>query len=115
MDKIGGERRTQRRFDVRLTVHYRVSQKWVMARVGTGTTCEMSAGGLSFRCRKPLPVGSHIELVIDWPAKYSDIYPIDLQATGFVVRCERGRAAVRVMSHKFHVVTEPAESIRASA
>ena len=46
MDKIAGERRSQRRFDVRLPIHYRVSQKWVMARMGTGTTCDMSAGSV---------------------------------------------------------------------
>ncbi len=115
MDKISGDRRNKRRYDVRLGVHYRVAQKWVMARSGSATTCEMSTDGLSFRSRKPLPVGSHIEMVIDWPAKYGGVYPIDLQATGFVIRSERGRTAVRVTSRKFRVIAQPAQVLRVSA
>ncbi|MBZ5728250.1 MAG: PilZ domain-containing protein [Acidobacteriia bacterium] len=115
MDKIGGDRRNSRRYDIRLPVHYRVSQKWVMARSGSATTCEISTSGLSFRSRKPLPVGSHIEMIIDWPARYGDVYPIDLQATGFVVRSEHGRTAVRVTSRKFRVITMPAQALRVSA
>jgi hypothetical protein len=69
----------------------------------------MSTTGLSFRTRKPLPVGSHIELIIDWPAKYQDDQPIDLQLTGFVVRSDHGRTAVRVTSRRFRInpQTEP--------
>jgi hypothetical protein len=58
---------------------------------------------MSFRCRKPLPVGVHIEMVIDWPARFADMYPIDLQVTGFVVRSDSGRTAVRLTSRKFRV------------
>ena len=49
---------------------------------GSGFTQELSIQGLSFRCRKPLPVGAHVELLVDWPAKYGDVYPIELQVTG---------------------------------
>jgi hypothetical protein len=75
----------------------------------------MSSIGLSFRSRKPLPVGSHLEMIIEWPARYGDIFPIDLQATGFVLRSEGGRTAVRVTSRKFRVLTAPAHSIQVSA
>jgi hypothetical protein len=112
---MGGERRRFRRYEVRLPVHYRVSQKGFVARTGTGTTFEISTRGLSFRCRKPLPVGAHIEMRIDWPARHAEIHPVDLQATGFVVRSEHGRTAVRMTSRKFRLVSEPMESIRASA
>lgn len=67
----------------------------------------MSACGLSFRTRKPLPVGSHVELVVDWPAKFSDTQNLDLQLTGFVVRSDGGRTAVRVTSHRFRIDSNP--------
>jgi hypothetical protein len=115
MAKFGVERRTSNRYDVRLQMHYRVSQRSGMDRSGTGTTHDMSSSGLSFRSRKPLPVGAHLEMVIEWPARYEDLYPIDLQATGFVVRSENGRTAVRVTSRKFRVLADQAQTIPASA
>jgi hypothetical protein len=78
----------------------------MMTRSGSGTTRELSSNGLSFRCRKPLPVGAHIELTVDWPARYGDVYPIDLLLTGFIVRSESGRAAVRITSRRFRILTE---------
>lgn len=84
-------------------MHYRLSQKGAVARWGTGVTKEMSTSGLSFRTRKPLPVGSHIEMIVDWPAKYADDQPIDLQLTGFIVRSDNHRTAVRVTSRRFRI------------
>lgn len=115
MSRIVLERRARRRYDVRLAIHYRISQRGTIARVGTATTCEMSGEGLSFRTRKPLPVGAHVEMVIEWPARYGDIYPIDLQCTGFILRSESGRTAVRIMSRKFRILSAPARGISVSA
>jgi hypothetical protein len=115
MPKIVHERRARRRYDMRLAIHYRVSQRGTIARVGSGTTCEISTDGLSFRTRKPLPVGAHIEMEIEWPARYSDVYPMDLQCTGFVLRSLGGRTAVRMMSRKFRILSNPARMIPASA
>ncbi len=86
-----------------MPIHYRVSQKGAPGRWGTGVTREMSTSGLSFRTRKPLPVGSHIEMIVDWPAKYADTQPIDLQLTGFIVRSDGLRTAVRVTSRRFRI------------
>jgi hypothetical protein len=115
MQKISLERRVNRRYEVRLPVHYRVSPRGFSASAGTGTTREISTNGLSFRCRRPLPVGSHIELVVDWPAKYGDVYPIDLLLTGFVVRSDGNKSAVRITSRRFRVMQEAAAPYLASA
>ncbi len=109
------ERRESRRYDLHFPVHYRVSQKGALVRFGTGMTCEIGGSGLSFRCRKPLPVGAHVELTIDWPAKHDEVYPISLQVTGFILRSDPNRTAVRVTSRKFRVESAPMEDIRASA
>lgn len=103
MDKIGNERRASRRYELHLPVHYRISQKGVIAKWGTGMTREMSTNGLSFRTRKPLPVGAHVEMVVDWPAKYAEDQPIDLQLTGFIVRSDDHRTAVRITSRRFRI------------
>jgi hypothetical protein len=50
-------------------------------------------------------VGAHIEMVIDWPAKYDDAFAIDLQGTGFIVRCDGTKAAVRMTSRHFRIET----------
>ncbi len=60
-------------------------------------------------------MGAHVELTIDWPAKHDQIYPISLQATGFILRSDANRTAVRVTSRKFRVEPAPLEDIRATA
>src|SRR2546430_7748581 len=60
--KSAQERRTDRRFNVQLPLHFRVSQRTSSSRWGVGITTDMSSGGLSFRCRRAIPVGSHVEL-----------------------------------------------------
>src|SRR5438270_2360617 len=114
LDRMAQERRSTARYELHLPVHFRVSQKGVVARWGTGMTREMSTTGLSFRTRKPLPVGSHIEMIVDWPAKYADSQPIDLQLTGFVVRSDAHRTAVRVTSRRFRINSH-SEPYRATA
>lgn len=116
MHDMSSERRTARRYGLHLPLHYRVSQKGAVVRTGSGMTCELSASGLSFKCRKPLPVGAHIEILVDWPAKYADMFPISLQVTGFVLRSEPSRTAVRLTSRKFRVASaEAAEPVPATA
>jgi hypothetical protein len=75
---------------------------------------EMSIQGLSFRTRKPLPVGSHLEVLVEWPAKYQETHPITLHVTGFILRSEGGRNAMRVTSHRFRIDSH-VEDYRATA
>lgn len=109
------ERRADPRYGLRLPLHYRIAQRGQPVISEAGLTLDISIHGISFRCRKPLPLGVHIEVSVDWPARYADIYPIDLLGTGFVVRSDRGRAAMRMTSHRLRIATCPAESVRASA
>jgi hypothetical protein len=109
------ERRADPRYGVRLPLHYRIAQRGQPVISGAGLTLDVSTNGISFRCRKPLPLGVHIEVSVAWPALYRDMYPIDLLGTGFVVRSDRGRAAMRMTSHRLRVSSIPAEAVRASA
>jgi hypothetical protein len=106
MEKSSSEKRAGRRYDLHLPLRYRVSQQGSVVRYGTGMTNDLSAAGLCFRCRRPLPVGAHIELMIDWPAKHGNVQPITLQVTGFILRSIGGATAVRLASRRFRVETE---------
>jgi hypothetical protein len=109
------ERRSDFRYPLRLPLHYRVAQRGGPAIVGSGLTLDVSVHGISFRCRKPLPIGFHIEVSIEWPVRYSQIYPIELLATGFVVRSDHGRSAMRMTSYRLRVASDAADTVRASA
>jgi hypothetical protein len=109
------DRRASRRYRLHLPVQYRVSERGASAYSGSGMTCDMSTTGLSFRCRRSLPVGAHIEIVISWPSRYGDNNPVDLQLTGFIVRCDHGKFGIRVNSHRFVVDSTPAVQIAATA
>jgi PilZ domain len=115
MKRIIVERRANKRYELRFPLRYRISQKGVPAYAGISLTLDLSASGIAFRCRKPLPVGSHIELLVDWPTKYRDSYPIELHVTGFVLRSANGRTAVRMTSHRLRVSEAAAHTVHASA
>ena len=84
------ERRANRRYEVDLVIRYRITDDRTTSNWRVGTTCDLGSSGIGFRCRGPLPIGARIEMMIHWPAKQDDLYPIYLHAIGFVVR-SRGR------------------------
>ena len=108
------DRRISHRYEIHLPVHYRVSQRGFMGLSGSGTTRELSSTGLSFRCRRALPVGGHLELAIEWPARSSDEKPLELVITGIIIRSDGGRTAVRLTSKRFRAA-EAQQTLRATA
>jgi PilZ domain len=109
------ERRTNQRFELALPAHFRLSVKGSPSRWGTGTIHDISSTGISLRSRRPLPVGSHLELLIDWPAIHGGQYPMQLHATGFVVRSSGTKTALRIASHRFRIEHEIAQPMGAIA
>jgi hypothetical protein len=103
-----------RRFNIHLPIHFRVSQKGETSRWATGVTCDISSCELTFRCRKPLPVGAHVEMFIEWPARQDD-YPLELVATGFVVRSSASKASVSMTAHRFRTEVNAGEQMGAIA
>ena len=97
------ERRGKRRYELSHTVHFRLSAKRPTSRWALGTILDMSSSGLSFRCRRQLPLGGHLELIVDWPASFDDRRLVSLHASGFVVRASGTRIAVRLTSHRFRI------------
>jgi hypothetical protein len=106
MSKLGnaGERRLQRRYNVCLAVHFRVFNGGTLSRWRTGETCDMSTEGLKLQYRQPLKSNALLEMVVDWPVKQADLYPIWLRAVGRVVRSHAEYTAVRM--HFCEMITE---------
>jgi hypothetical protein len=98
---------------MQLPVHYRTSRKGSIGRWADSVTLEMSSSGVTFRVRHALPVGSHVELLIEWPAPHDEL-PMELHATGLIVRSNTYKAAVRVTSRHFELLNL-AQDIRATA
>lgn len=109
------ERRKCNRYPLALPIRYRVTPRNAPPLAGGGTTREISPAGLSFLCREALPVGSHIEMVAQWPAKAAGRYALDLRMTGFVIRSNQAGTVVRVTSHKLCADAAAALPYRASA
>jgi len=115
MDLTVTERRSNQRYGIHIPIQFRVSQKGSSSRWGSGTTGDFSSNGVRFRCRRSLPVGAHVEIVIDWPAKHGGIRPIHLHATGFIVRSSATEAAVRMTSCRFEIEDNGAQPMGATA
>ena len=109
------EQRSNQRYGVHIPIHFRVSQRSAASRWGSGTTADFSSTGVRFRCRRPLPVGAHIELIVDWPAMQEGVRQIHLHATGFVVRANGNEAAVRMTSCRFQIAEDKAQPMGATA
>ena len=102
MDYRPIDRRKNRRFGVPLNVRYRRSEKGHQHVWSKGITRDMSCDGVAFKSSHALPVGSHVELWIDWPVLQAARL-VDLHATGFVVWSAGGETAVRISSYRFRI------------
>ena len=71
---------------------------------GTGTTIDLSSGGILFRAEEPLPVGRQVELSIAWPAFIDGFPPVQLIVYGIIVRSDQNRNAIRMTRHEFRTV-----------
>jgi hypothetical protein len=113
--RVATERRSQFRFEVHLPMQYHVTSRSSGVPSGTATTVEMSRTGLSFRTRKPIPVGTHLKMTMDWPARSSEGLAMVIQATGYVIRSHGGTTAVCFTSRRLRTVAETHTPLRVSA
>lgn len=104
MDFISADRRTSARFELRLPLRYRVSQGTETIWKGTGRTVDISRTGIRFHSSRPFPLGSHVELQIEWPIRYGDLFPMQLNLRGIVVRSDNKQVVLRNRTWEFRVV-----------
>ena len=98
---IGLERRSDRRYELALTVRWRLIRRRRVLDSGTGTTVDLSSGGLLLETDRELSTGLMIELSIAWPVLLHNVAPLQLVVAGRVVRVQGRRVAVRMVQHEF--------------
>lgn len=108
-DKIAGDRRSDRRYDIALDLRWKVIRRRRVLDAGTGTTLDLSSGGILFETDRQLPTGLNVELSISWPVLLHNVAPLQLVVTGRIVRAAGRRTAIRMMQHEFRTAKHPTD------
>jgi c-di-GMP-binding flagellar brake protein YcgR len=95
------ERRTKRRFEIAQELRYKMLYGQRIAETGSGTTLNISSGGVWFTADNLLTVGMPIELSMSWPVLLNDSCPMKLMLYGCVVRSNEKGAAVAIERYEF--------------
>jgi hypothetical protein len=107
----GADRRLYRRYPIVLEVQYK-SNRGRPARLGYGTTLNVSSRGVLFRADDSLPAGSQVELTMHWPFLLEGVCPLKLVMRGRVVRSDWRGVAVRTKDHELRVAGIASSRIR---
>ena len=99
--EISQDRRSKRRYPIELPVQYRIMKNCLVMGSGTGTSLDLSSGGIAFTCNTPLKIGSYLELSISWPVLLNQSCPLKLVASGRVVRSDQNRTAISLDRYDF--------------
>lgn len=100
-DRIAGDRRSDRRYEITLDLRWKVIRRRRVLDAGTGTTLDLSSGGILFETDRPLPAGLNVELSISWPVLLHNIAPLQLVVVGRIVRAAGRKTAIRMTQHEF--------------
>src|SRR5688500_3359026 len=85
-DGIYGDRRSDRRYEIALELRWKLVRRRKVLETGTGSTVDLSSGGILFDAGRQLPVGLNVELSVAWPALLHNVAPMQWVATGKIVR-----------------------------
>jgi hypothetical protein len=95
------ERRGNNRFPVQERIRYRTLHTKPLEHIGSGTTVNMSSGGILFTTERPLPTGRLVELSVSWPARLGGDCALNFVVIGRIVRSDGDCAAVRIQKYEF--------------
>ena len=98
---IRGDRRKQRRYPIALELEYKVMEGCEMVGTGTGTTGNLSSGGLLFLTTGTLVEGLAVKLSIRWQAVSGGEPYIELRMAGRIVRSDANGTALEVCRYHF--------------
>jgi hypothetical protein len=111
---ISGNRRQDRRYDIRLNLSWKMLRRRRVIESGAGQTIDLSSGGILFETGRALPEGMNVELSIQWPVSMANRTPLQLTVSGRIIRAGGGWAAIRTAHQEFapslaenHPATEP--------
>ena len=108
-DAIGGDRRQDRRYQLQLDLRWKLIRRRRVLDTGTGKTVDISSGGICFDAGRHLPEGLNVELSISWPVLLHNVAPMQLVATGKIVRSNGRQAALQTTQHEFRTAGASAE------
>jgi hypothetical protein len=97
----GKSRRHAHRFAVQALLRYRTSGSVLNSAWKSSRTLNMSSGGVLIDTTEALPVGTRLELAIDWVGLYHGKPMVRLLVLGSVVRTDRCGTALRILSHQW--------------
>ena len=85
-------------------MQYRISAGALNSAWKGSQTLDMSVGGILIDTPEAVPVGSTVELAIDWLGLYHGKPRVCLLVIGSVVRNDGRGTALRILSHEFREV-----------
>ena len=97
---LSRELRVHRRYPLSLALQYKCQHARRREQLGSGTTVNISRGGVLFRSSQMPPLQSRIELALNWPVSLGDC-ALKLVIRGRVVRCTSEMTAVQVIQYEF--------------
>jgi len=109
MEGIAGDRRADRRYDLKLELRWKLIRRQRLLDSGSGTSVDISSGGILFDAGRPLPLGLNVELSISWPVLLHNTAPLQLIVSGRIMRISGNCAAIQMLQHEFRTVAQPAE------
>ena len=112
---ISGERRNHRRYSLQLELKWKLIRRRRVLGSGSGSTLDLSSGGVRFDAGHPLAEGLDVELSIAWPVLLHNVAKLQLTVFGRIVRGEGRLVAVQMVQHEFRTTGVPAEGRTAPA
>jgi hypothetical protein len=103
-DTISGERRDDRRYEMKLELRWKLVRRRRVIDSGVGFTLDLSRGGVRFHASRDMPVGLNVELAIAWPARLHNVAPMQLSIQGKILRSADGWAAIRTAQFEFRTL-----------
>jgi len=103
----GEERRDSIRYPLSLELRYTIAR---LRLSGSGYTLDLSSSGLRFRADRPLPIGAHVRISINWPVLLERAVQLQLIASGVVVWTSESEVAVKVERHEFRTRGIPVQA-----
>jgi hypothetical protein len=105
-------RRANRRYAVRTPLKYRTTGSGIKTAWQSGETLDISVDGILIDAAWAAPIGTELELEIDWPGLYHGKPMVRLSVIGSVVRCDGRSTALRILRHEFRYARAAAAASR---
>jgi hypothetical protein len=108
-DSISGDRRQDRRYQLRLDLKWKLIRRRRVLDTGIGHTIDLSSGGILFDAGRALPEGLNVEVSLTWPVLLHNVAPMQLVVFGKIKRTSGRMIAMQTVQHEFRTAGVSAE------